>query len=135
MSGSQSVRWSTLLILPLLLIAAPVLADEPVDLAGTWTWSWKDGQGETHRHVLEVEGSGTKLSARERFDDLAAVKINDLKVVDKKINFSVLRGDRRALYEGTIASADTINGKVIVTQEGGQENEFGWTATRQPVKK
>jgi hypothetical protein len=126
----QTVAW-----LSCVCLLGSVRADEPVDLAGTWTWSWKDAQGETHRHVLEIEGSGSKLTARERFDDQDAVKINDLKVVDKKINFSVLRGDRRAMYEGTIAAPDTINGKITVSSEGGQENEFGWTATRQPVKK
>jgi hypothetical protein len=108
--------------------------DKAPDLAGTWTWEWKDGQGETHRHVLEVEGKGSTLSARERFDDQEAVKVSDLKQDGKKVTFSVLRGDRRASYSGTVETADTINGKVTVSTEGGQPNEYGWTARREPTK-
>ncbi len=120
-----------------LLMPPPSMAgaDDAANLAGTWSWVWKDAEGITHRHVLEVEGSGSTLSARERFDDQAPVKINDLKVVGKKVDFSVLRGDRRAAYTGSIASADTINGQVIVTGEGGQPSEFGWTAQRESERK
>ena len=121
----------------LLLGRAPrAPADEPdVDLAGTWTWSWKDGQGETHRHVLEVEGRGKTLTARERFDDQGAVKVADLKVVGKKVNFTVIRGDRRATYSGEVTKADTIVGKVLVSGSDNQGNEYGWTAKREPVEK
>jgi hypothetical protein len=121
----------------LLLVLAPLaVADEPdADLAGTWTWSWKDGQGETHRHVLEVEGRGKTLSARERFDDQEPVKVADLKVVGKKVNFTVIRGDRRASYSGTMTKPDTINGKVLVAGANNQASEFGWTAKREPVEK
>jgi len=115
--------------------AAGARAEDDASLAGTWTWSWKDGDGETHRHVLEVEGKGANLSARERFDQLAPVKVNNLKVVGKKVNFSVLRGDWRANYEGSLSSADTIDGKVTITGEGGQPTEFGWTAKREPARK
>jgi hypothetical protein len=106
-----------------------------IDIAGTWTWQWKDAQNVTHRHVLEVEGKGNKLAARERFDDLDPVKVTDLKVTGKKVTFSVLRGDRRSAYSGSLSGADTINGNVTVSVEGGDEAEYGWTATREPVKK
>ncbi|HEV3166154.1 MAG TPA: hypothetical protein VGZ22_19170 [Isosphaeraceae bacterium] len=117
---------------PLLAVAR---ADDKVNLVGTWTWSWKDSQGDTHRHVLEVEAAGAGLSARERFDDEKPVKINDLKLSGRKVNFSVLRGKRRAAYQGTLASADTINGIITVTDEGAEDSEFGWTAKREPAKK
>ena len=55
--------------------AAMARAADAEELAGTWTWSWKDGEGTTHRHILEVAGSGSNLSARERFDDLAPVEV------------------------------------------------------------
>ena len=35
----------------------------PDDLAGSWTWTWKDGEGKTHKHVLDVESAGGKLTA------------------------------------------------------------------------
>src|SRR5262245_25136465 len=117
----------------LILVGLAEAPDDAPNLAGTWTWKWKDAQGETHRHVLEIEGKGAKLAARERFDDEKPVKINDLKVVDKKVSFSVLRGDRRAFYSGTIDDADTINGKVSVSEQGGQSMDFGWTDVRKPA--
>ncbi len=106
-------------------------ADDPPKLAGTWTWKWKDAQGETHRHTLEVEGEGDKMVARERFDDEKAVKVDKIKLDGKKITFSVERKDRRSLYVGTVANAETINGNVTVTDEGQPASEFGWTATRE----
>lgn len=109
------------------------LATEP-DIAGTWTWKWKDAQNETHRHVLEVKGQGATLSARERFDDQEAVKVTDLKIKGKKVTFTVLRGNRRSAYSGELASEKTINGDVTVTVEGEPANEYGWTASREPVK-
>ena len=121
------------------LLAPPAfalaLADEkPADLAGTWTWKWTDAEGEVHHHVLEVESAKGKFSARERFDDQEPVKVNDLEVKEKKVHFSVLRGDRRATYTGKLASADTINGTVMIAGESGQPMEFGWTADRKNVK-
>lgn len=116
------------------LMPAGAAADDTPALTGTWTWDWKDGQGATHRHVLEVEGAGETLSARERFDDLDPVKVEGLKVEGKKVNFSVQRGERRATYSGTIADDKTINGNVVVLV-GNQSNEFTWTARRLPPGK
>ncbi len=116
------------------LLAGPAptpAADDPPKVAGSWSWKWKDAQGETHRHVLEVEGAGDKITARERFDDEAAVKVDDFKLDGKKISFAVTRKGRHADYKGTVDSADTINGVVVVVLEGGQPSEFGWTANRE----
>jgi len=110
---------------------APALAADPPKVAGTWSWKWKDAAGDTHRHVLEVEGAGDKLTARERFDDEAAVKVDDIKLDGKKISFAVTRKGRHSDYKGTVDSADTINGVVVVVLEGGQPSEFGWTASRE----
>jgi hypothetical protein len=121
----------------LAVMAAPVAwarADEAKDLVGTWTWSWKDGQGEKHTHVLEVESAGGKLAARERFDDQEPVKVTDLKVSGKKVTFSVMRGEARASYNGSLDSADTINGKVMIARAG-QTDEFGWTAKKETKPK
>src|ERR1700736_4501343 len=85
-----------------LLGLAAAVADDNVNLIGTWTWSWKGPQGEMHRHVLEVEGRGRRLAARERVDDMQPVRVADLKVVGKKVNFSVRRDDRVATYFGTL---------------------------------
>ena len=88
----------------------------------------------THKHVLEVEGSGEKLSARERFDDEEPVKVTDLKLTDKKVSFSVSREKRQASYSGTLKSADLIEG-LVNTSTGGQTSEFGWEARREATKK
>lgn len=120
--------------------AASVRAEPVPKLAGNWTWTWKDTAGETHRHVLEVEGLGTKIAARERFDDLPAVRVADLKLDGKKIRFSVVRDSRKAEYSGVVADDLTaINGTVTVTLDG-QANEFPWKAipeakTKEPVEK
>jgi hypothetical protein len=103
-------------------------------LVGTWTWSWKDGMSVTHNHVLEVEGTEDKLAARERFDDGAPIRINDLKMTGQKVSFSVQRDGRRAAYSGTLKGNDLIDGLVTVTDDG-QANEFGWQAKKQPMKK
>ncbi len=130
-------RWSLVLALgallafPLLNGLAALGVEDPPKLAGTWTWKWKDAQGETHRHTLEVEGEGAKMVGRERFDDEKAIKVDKIKLDGKKITFSVERNDRRSLYTGTVTNAETISGKVTVTNEGQPANEFGWTATRQ----
>ena len=108
--------------------------DGDAGLIGTWSWTWKDAAGATHKHVLEVEGSGDKLSARERFDDLEPVKVTDLKLVNKKVTFSVTRAKRQATYSGTLKSNDLIDGLVNVTTDG-QASEFGWEAKRQGSKK
>jgi len=109
-------------------------ADDAERLVGTWTWSWKDAKGQEHRHVLEVEGAGDKVAARERFDDQEPVKIVDLKAVGTKVNFSVLRGPRTAFYSGTLADADTINGEVQVNTEN-RNDKFAWTAKREATRK
>ena len=121
-----------------LLFALPLssTADAaPAKLEGTWTWEWKDGQGTTHHHKLVVEGSGAAASARERFDDLDAVKVEDFKVDGKKVTFSVKHGDRMAAYSGTLGDDDTINGLVTVTVAEDPANEFAWTAKRKATEK
>ncbi|MBX6313254.1 MAG: hypothetical protein IRY99_10130 [Isosphaeraceae bacterium] len=119
-----------------LLAALPfwMAADEGPDLSGTWRWQWKDAQGQIHRHVLEVDGKGKDLVARERFDDQEPVKVTDLKVEGKKVHFSVRRGERRSIYDGTLANADTINGTVQVSGPNNQPIEYGWTALRDRPK-
>lgn len=118
----------------LVLVAAPGRAAGLDELVGTWTWTWKDAQGETHKHVLEVEGSGDKVAARERFDEMEPVKVTDLKLVDKKVSFTVKRGERRSSYSGTVKEKDAIDGVVTVSSDG-QPGEFGWSAKREPAKK
>ena len=125
-----------LLLAPPLLSTPALAADEaPAKLEGTWTWEWKDGEGTTHHHKLVVEGVGASASARERFDDLEAVKVEDFKVAGKKVTFSVKRGDRRAAYSGTAGDGDTINGMVTVTVAEDPASEFTWTAKRKAAEK
>ncbi len=119
------------------ILIGPALAgaaDEPPKLAGTWTWKWKDAQGETHRHILEVEGAGTKMTATERYDDQKGIKADDLRLDGKTITFSVKRDGKLSAYKGTVASAETINGHVTVTMDG-METEFGWTASKDTAVK
>lgn len=103
-------------------------------LAGSWSWSWKDAEGNEHRHVLDIEGVDTKLAARERMDDLPPIRVSDLKLADKKVRFSVVRGKNRADYSGVWADPNRINGTVTVTTEG-QSKENVWEATRRDKKK
>src|SRR4051812_48177584 len=98
-------------------LEASTRADADV-LVGSWTWSWKDGMGVTHNHVLEVEGTGDKLAARERFDDGAPIRVDDLKMTGQKVSFSSLRDGRRAAYSGTLKGKDLIDGMVTVTDDG-----------------
>ncbi len=133
MTASRTLLLPALALFLILPDAVSVRAGEAPKLAGSWTWEWKDGQGAVHRHVLEVEGDGATLAARERFDDLEPVKVEGLKVAGSKVNFAVRRGDRLATYSGTLANADTINGKVVVAVEN-QSNELTWTAKRKPLK-
>ncbi len=111
---------------------APKAADVP-KMAGTWNWTWKDKDGKTHRHILEVEGIGKKLAARERFDKLPPVAVTDLKLDGKNIRFAVVRGEHRADYSGVVVDANTINGTVKVTDEG-EASEFVWEAKRETKK-
>ncbi len=121
-----------------LAFSAAALGASPRDgeagLIGTWSWTWKDAAGTTHKHVLEVAGSGEKLSARERFDDLEPIKVTDLRLADKKVSFSANRAKRQASYSGTMKSKDLIEGVVNVSTDG-QASEFGWEARRQDAKK
>ena len=110
--------------------AALAQNDAPSPLSGTWTWQWKDADGMNHRHILEVEGVGPKLAARERFDELPAVKVDDLKLSDKEVRFSVTRDSKRSEYQGNLTKADTINGTVSVAVMG-QTSQFGWTALKE----
>lgn len=102
---------------------------EPAKLEGTWTWSWKDRDGKTHQHTLTVEGQGTKLAAREIFDDEEPVRVNPLKLDGRSVRFTVVRGDRKSEYSGEVTDADHIKGTVVVTVNG-QANEFEWKAER-----
>ncbi len=101
----------------------------PPKLAGTWTWTWKDRIGETHRHVLEVEGVGDKLAAREIFDDEAPVRVSKLVLENATLQFTVIRDKRKADYVGKVADADHINGTVTISSDG-QAQEFPWQAER-----
>ena len=111
-----------------------VMGADVSGLAGTWSWSWKDAEGKEHRHVLDIEGVDAKLAARERLDDLPPVRVSDLKLEDKRVRFSVIRGENRAEYSGVWADSNTINGTVTVTTEG-QSKEHVWKATRSDKKK
>ena len=127
---------STLLGLSCVLVAlsSGSAALEPEDgpkLAGTWIWSWNDPKGETHRHVLEIEGTGAKLAARERFDELAPVRVTGLMLDGKNLKLTVVRDQKRADYSGVVADSDTINGTVSITFEG-QTTEYVWKAKRVP---
>ncbi len=104
----------------------------PSDVAGTWTWTWKDSEKKEHKHVLDIEAAGDKLTGRERFDDGEAVKVDDLVVRGMEISFVVTRDGRRAEYQGKIASGKTINGMVNVTNKG-QSNEYTWAAEKVKV--
>jgi len=129
---ARGFRFALALVVATLLSTAghsPAQSPEPPKLAGTWTWSWKDRIGETHRHTLEVEGVGTKLAARELFDDLPAVKVSNLALEGTSIRFTVVRDTRKADYNGKVADADHINGTVTILT-GEQSQEFGWKAER-----
>ena len=119
------------------MLSAPTLlhaAEDAPSLAGTWTWSWKDAQGQTHRHVLELEGTGAQMSGKERADDKPAIKVEALKQEGKTISFAVNRDGHYAEYKGKVTATDTISGKVTVMQ-GGATSEYGWTAERKPAAK
>lgn len=106
-------------------------ADEPAPrFDGFWTWKWEDQDGAIHRHVLNVENTGKKLAASERFDDEKPVDVEELKVKGNEVSFVVPRSQMRALYVGKFASDDTINGEVQVTNAAGQVEKYGWTAKR-----
>ena len=120
-----------LLVCPLLVHDRAQADDKVPKLAGTWTWKWKDGLGETHQHTLEVEGEGKKMVARERYDDEKSIKVDKIDLDGDKVTIAVTRGERRSLYVGKIADADTINGLVTVNTEGQPVSEFGWTAKRE----
>jgi hypothetical protein len=108
--------------------------DGPKSVAGTWSWTWKDGEGKTHKHVLDLEAAGDKLTGRERFDDLDSVKVDDLKLRDGELTFVVTRGPRRAEYTGKLVGTKVINGQVNVAIQG-QSTEYQWTAERAVVTK
>ena len=82
-----------------------------------------------HKHVFDIESVGGKLTARERFDDAESVKVDDLKLKDKEVHFSVARGNRRAEYDGKLVGEKTINGLVNVVVDG-QADEYQWTAEK-----
>jgi hypothetical protein len=107
-------------------------ADDPKAVAGTWTWTWKDGEGKTHKHVLDLEAAGGKLTGRERFDDLESVKVDDLNLRDGELSFVVTRGPRRSEYKGKMVGNKVINGQVNVAVQG-QSTEHQWTAERAVV--
>lgn len=120
------------LLLGLAAFLPPTTAGAPPaapELEGSWTWTWKDRQGNTHKHVLEVEGKGKTLAAREVFDDQEPVRVNPLTVDGNSVRFTVVRGERKAEYRGKVADADHVNGTVLVTVDG-QTNEFEWKAER-----
>lgn len=110
-------------------------ADPPMAMAGTWRWKWSDAEGVVHHHVLEVEGKGKTLSARERFDDEKPVKIDDMKIDGKTVTFSVLRGQHRAAYKGKFKTADHIDGTVGVNDAEDPVEEYGWSADREEPDK
>jgi hypothetical protein len=62
---------------------------------------------------------------------LSPVKVSDLKLAGKKIEFTVVRGAKRAEYKGVVADPvpDAMSGKVTITIEN-QPTEFLWNARR-----
>ena len=93
------------------------------------------GAGKTpgpHRHVLEIEGTGSKLAGRERFDEEGPVRVTEIKSEGKKVQFTVVRGGHRAEYSGVMDKADQINGTVTTT-DSGESQESIWKAERKPA--
>jgi hypothetical protein len=115
--------------------AGPAPDDKPMNMAGTWRWKWTDAEGTVHNHVLEVEGEGKTLSARERFDDGEPVKVNDLAIDGKTVSFSVTRGALHASYKGKFKSADHIDGTVDTTNAEKPVEQFAWSADRDDTAK
>lgn len=111
------------------VVASASSEDKAPEIAGTWTWSWDDSKGVTHRHTLEIEGTGSKWAGRERFDDEAPVRVTEIKSEGKKVHFVVVRGAHRAEYSGVIDKSDRINGTVTTT-DGGESQESIWKAER-----
>jgi hypothetical protein len=109
--------------------AAPPQTPGVSKLAGSWTWTWKDPTNRTHQHVLEVEGIGKALSAREIFDDEPAVRVAPLEFDGKAVHFTVVRGQRKAEYDGRLDDGDTING-TVKTSTGEDHGAYPWKATR-----
>lgn len=106
---------------------------QPSPLAGEWTWSWTDPEKREHHHLLQVEGTGRTLAARETFDDEAPVRVTGLTFDGENVVFKVARGGREADYRGKLVGRDTINGRVK-TMSDGQGTEHPWTATRKKQK-
>jgi hypothetical protein len=131
---STVLSFTSALLLAVATASLPASSDDKADaVVGTWTWSWKDAEGVTHKHTLEVEGTGDKLAARETYDELEPIKVTDLKRTGKTVTFSVLRGKRQSSYSGELKESDRIEGKVNVTIEG-QTSEYGWEAKREAKK-
>lgn len=108
------------------------IAEEPAavpSLAGTWIWTWKGPDGQTHRHTLEVEGTGNKLAAREIFDDDRPVRVTPITLEGTALTFVIQRDGRTAEYKGKLADPDHVSGTVIVTTNG-QAVEHVWNAER-----
>jgi hypothetical protein len=125
-------------LLVFLSIAVAALGQKPPGvskLAGSWTWTWNDREGKVHTHTLEVEGVGKALAAREVFDDQPPVKVTNLTFDGTTVKFTVVRGQRRADYNGKMADQDTIQGTVTTTATG-ETDEYTWKAVRkkEPAK-
>ena len=113
----------------LAFLSAPLLAEETAELKGTWMWTWKDSEMKMHKHVLDIDEAGGKLTARERFDGEDSVPVDDLMRKGDEVSFVVTRGERRAEYKGKVIDGKSINGTVIVTIKA-QPNSYQWTAER-----
>jgi len=116
------------------LISVVNAADKD-DPTGTWKFKTKFGKNEVEQ-TLKLESKDGKLTGTLAGGKGEAIKIEDGKVKDGEVSFSVTREfkDQKftSKYSGKV-DGDTIKGK-IKSERGGKDVETDWEAKREKVK-
>ena len=106
-------------------------ADDKADPTGTWKWSYEAG-GKTREGKLKLKKEGDKLTGAVIGGNNRETTIDDVKLKDGEISFSVTRernGQKfTSKYSGKI-SGDTIKGK-MERERNGEPVSTDWEAKR-----
>lgn len=108
-------------------------ASKKADPTGTWKWSFQTQGGQTIEASVKLKAEGEKLTGAFVGRSGVEVPIEDGKIKDDEVSFSVIRevnGQKMiAKYAGKV-SGDTIKGKIETGREG-QTRSFDWDAKRE----
>jgi len=114
------------LIATALCLAVPAMADDVVDVSGSWSLTWQGRQGPRTVDVTFTQDGGalTGTMVGPRGNEMPLTGTIDGAAIEFTIEFHTERGDFEIAYKGTV-DGDSMKGTADI-----RGNQMEWSAAR-----